>query len=167
MTYKAKAIANLFIDIAQNNGSNLDQMKLQKLVYITHGWYLAITGQPLITDDIEAWQYGPVIPSLYSEFRNCGRSVITDYATDVQVSEGDLSFTFTPPKVNENDNQTIDLANKIWTIYGSYSGPQLSNLTHMTDTPWDKVYKVSPRATIANDLIKDHFICISQNRNAQ
>jgi len=164
--YNAKAIANLLIDIARENGSYLDQMKLQKLVYIMHGWNLAITGQSLVTDDIQAWQYGPVIPSLYSEFRNCGRNSITDYATDVQISEGDLSFTFAPPKVDSGDSHTRELANKVWAIYGAYSGPQLSNLTHMPETPWDKVYKVSPRAAIDNKLIKEHFVGLSQNRNA-
>lgn len=165
MSYNAKAIANLMIDIAKQQGSSLDQMKLQKLVYITHGWNLAIQGEPLISDDIQAWQYGPVIPSLYNEFRNCGRDNITDYATDVQVTEDDLSFSFLPPKVDDGDAHTIDLANKVWEIYGKYTGPQLSNLTHMPGTPWDKVYKDTPRSTINNSLIKEHFISLSQNVN--
>ena len=167
MTYNAKAIANLLIDVAKENGSYLDQMKLQKLVYITHGWNLAIAGHPLITDEIQAWQYGPVIPSLYSEFRNCGRNDITDYATDIQISEDDLKFSFEPPKIDRDDHHTIELANKVWAVYGGYTGPQLSNLTHMPDTPWDRVYKASPRATIANELIREHFVGLSRSRNAQ
>ena len=167
MTYNAKAIANLLIDIAREKGSYVDQMKLQKLVYVTHGWNLAITGQPLISDDIQAWQYGPVIPSLYSEFRNCGRENITDYATDIKIAEEDLSFSFETPKVSNDDSHTIELANKIWAIYGAYSGPQLSNLTHMANTPWDKVYKTSPRASISNELIAEHFVSLSQSRDVQ
>lgn len=167
MTYNAKAIANLLIDVARDDSSQLDQMKLQKLVYITHGWNLAITGQPLISDDIQAWQYGPVIPSLYNEFRNCGRNNITDYATDVQITENDLSFFFEPPKINDDDDETRELVNKVWAIYGKYSGPQLSNLTHMSGTPWDDVYRASSRATIANELIRDHFVGLSHSRNAK
>lgn len=167
MSYSAKAIANLLIDTARDNGSHLDQMKLQKLVYITHGWNLAITDQPLISDDIQAWQYGPVIPVLYDEFKNSGRNSITDYATDFHVSEKDFSLSFTAPKVATHDKSTIELANKIWKIYGALSGPQLSNLTHMPDTPWDKAYKVFPRSPISNNLIRDHFVGLAQARNAQ
>ncbi|PCK03620.1 MAG: hypothetical protein COA42_20455 [Alteromonadaceae bacterium] len=165
MTYSAKAVANLLIDVARENGSSLDQMKLQKLVYITHGWNLAITNKPLIEDGIQAWKYGPVIPVLYEEFKNCGRNDIMDYATDVNVAD-DLSFSFTPPKINENDSATYKLANKIWATYGKYSGPQLSNLTHMPDTPWDKAYIGGGQAVIDNSLIREHFVNLSRNPNA-
>lgn len=167
MNYSSKAIANLLIDIAKDHDSYLDQMKLQKLVYITHGWNLAINGQPLITDEIEAWQYGPVIPILYEEFKNCGRNNITDYATDVQIEENDLEFSFARPQVNSDDTNTKQLAQKIWDIYGQYTGPQLSNLTHMPDTPWDKIYQVDPKGTIDNQLIKEHFEGLSQAIDGQ
>jgi len=142
-------------------------MKLQKLVYVTHGWNLAITGNPLISDDVQAWQYGPVIPILYSEFRSCGRNAMTDHATDIKIAEEDLSFSFETPRVDEDDCHTRELAQKIWAKYGAYTGPQLSNLTHMPDTPWDKVYKASPRGIISNELIAEHFTRLSHSQNVR
>ena len=35
-------IANRFIALASADGRALDQIQLQKLVYIAHGWFLAI-----------------------------------------------------------------------------------------------------------------------------
>lgn len=166
MPYSAKAIANLLLDVAREHGGQVDQMKLQKLVYISHGWNLAINGQPLINDDIQAWQYGPVIPNLYHEFKNCGRNSITDYATELEVVTDNLSFSFKPPKVDEGDIKTIELVRKIWEVYGGFTGPQLSNLTHMPDTPWDKIYRSTPKGSIPNHLIQEHFVGLSQNRNA-
>lgn len=77
------------------------------------------------------------------------------------------SFTFSPPTIDKDDNHTRALANKILDIYGEYTGPQLSNFTHMPDTPWDNIYRISPRAAIENEFIKSHFPNLSKNRNAQ
>ena len=74
---------------------------------------------------------------------------------------------FSAPAYAQLEEVAIELANKVWAVYGGYTGPQLSNLTHMPDTPWDRVYKASPRATIANELIREHFVGLSQSRNAQ
>ena len=158
MSYKAKAIANLLIDIAHKNEATLDQMKLQKLVYIAHGWFLALSsGTPLIEDKICAWKYGPVIPILYDEFKNCGRKAIVDYATDFHIDADNFSISFSTPTVDNDDTDTHELANEIWRVYGHLSGSQLSNLTHMQGTPWDIVYLKSPRSEIPNKLIQKHF----------
>lgn len=162
MSYSSKAIANLFIDVARDRGSYVDQMKLQKLVYITHGFNLAIRGEPLISDEIQAWQYGPVIPVLYNEFKNCGRSRIEDYATSHHINTSDFTFSFKPEVVSRDDEDVVLLANKVWAKYGHLSGPQLSDLTHRDSTPWSAAYTLSPRSNISNEAIKNHFIGLLQ-----
>ena len=42
MTYSAKAIANEFLNFAKQDNIEISQMKLQKLVYISHGFCLAL-----------------------------------------------------------------------------------------------------------------------------
>lgn len=165
MTYKAKAVANLFIDIARENKTKLDQMKLQKLVYISHGWFLALSqGRPLIEDEVCAWKYGPVLPILYDEFKNCGQYAITDYATDFRIDNDDFSVIYETPTVDKEDSETRSLADEIWKMYGKLTGPQLSNLTHMKGTPWDIVYSKSPHSTIPDNLIQQHFEKLIDNR---
>ncbi|MGZ0189059.1 MAG: Panacea domain-containing protein, partial [Alphaproteobacteria bacterium] len=51
-------------------------MQLQKLLYFCHGWNLEIRGEPLVADSFQAWQYGPVHPSVYREFRYFGSADI-------------------------------------------------------------------------------------------
>ena len=72
----AKAIANYFLD----KSIDLTPMKIIKLVYIAHGWHLAITDKPLIEDYVQAWEFGPVIPDLYHEFKKYGNTPIKTYA---------------------------------------------------------------------------------------
>ena len=81
--YSAKAIANYFLDKADEESISLTPMKIIKLVYIAHGWYLALTDKPLIKDYVEAWTYGPVIPDLYHEFKKYGNRPIQEYATEI------------------------------------------------------------------------------------
>ena len=65
--YSAKAIANAFLQRAFNEKKAIGQLKLQKLVYIAHGYYLALTGgNPLVNEPFEAWDYGPVNRTLYA-----------------------------------------------------------------------------------------------------
>ena len=55
----------------------LTPIHILKLVYIAHGWSLAIGEHPLIRNEIEAWEYGPVIRSLYDAVKRYGRDPIS------------------------------------------------------------------------------------------
>ena len=72
MPYDPKAIANYFLDLARAQEKALTPLKIQKLVYFANGWHLAIKGVPLINEQVEAWRFGPVIPSLYTHFERMG-----------------------------------------------------------------------------------------------
>ena len=68
--YDSGTVANHFLRLARQQGKSLTPMQLLKLVYIAHGWSLGLYGLPLVRDEIQAWQYGPVIPNLYNRIRN-------------------------------------------------------------------------------------------------
>ncbi|MDQ3330433.1 MAG: DUF4065 domain-containing protein [Planctomycetota bacterium] len=128
MPFTSKAIANFFLDLAADDPDGLSPMKLQKLVYFAHGWHLAITGKPLINEQIEAWKYGPVIQSLFHEFKEFGAERIDRCARDWK---GNV------PKVAKNSgNHFVQaLLRKVWREYGKFSATKLSNMTHQPGTP--------------------------------
>ena len=137
MPYDTKAVANYLIDYAEQNGESLSPMKLQKLVYFAHGWHLALTnGEKLINEMIEAWDYGPVIPSLYNEFRKFGRHNITRKARHSSF-KGTRLMCEEPSLPDEETGFAKELLKKIWEIYGGYTGIQLSNMTHVEGSPWN------------------------------
>lgn len=45
-------------------GTRIDEMKLQKLMYLAQRESLAQTDKPLYEADIQGWRYGPVLPAL-------------------------------------------------------------------------------------------------------
>jgi len=79
MPHSSLAIANEFLRRAREIDRSLTQMKLQKLVYIAHGWCLAFSKSPLIEDRIEAWEFGPVIRRLYDATSRYGRSPVSRF----------------------------------------------------------------------------------------
>src|SRR5882762_6202388 len=50
----------------------LSPMQLQKLLYYTQGWSLALLKEPMFDERIEAWAYGPVVKEVFQAFRNFG-----------------------------------------------------------------------------------------------
>lgn len=64
-TKGALAVANYFIDIAKREGRELTPQRLMALVYITHGFSLAVFGDGVLNpqyDRVEAW------PAYYSGY---------------------------------------------------------------------------------------------------
>lgn len=132
------AVANWFIE----NASPIDPLKLQKLIYFAHGWYLALRDQPLIDEFVEAWEYGPVVPSVYHEFKEYGNRPILKPGTAVE-RRSDGTLWFVTPRVPNDDEFVVKLLRKIADVYGRYSGLQLSTETHKPDSPWAKVRSTS------------------------
>ena len=66
-------------DVAQYILDTLDGVttkKLQKLCYYAQGFALAKLKTPLFMDDIDRWQHGPVISSLWREYSQFGSNPI-------------------------------------------------------------------------------------------
>jgi uncharacterized phage-associated protein len=148
--YSAQSIANFFL-----GKSEVSPMKLQKLIYYAHGWFLALYDRPLINEFVEAWEYGPVIPSLYHDFKHYGNSPISEKA---------LLFEGEP--LPENNPRVVKFLNRIWELYSGFTGMQLSNMTHAAGTPWEMTVAESQEENyglkmknekIPNKLISDYF----------
>jgi len=162
MSYESKAIANYFIDLAARERKPLTPMKLQKLIYFAHGWNLAIHGKPLIDEQVEAWKFGPVVNTIYHEFKHFGSQPVKGHATDIRLNEADiLNSHIITPEINSDDADTKALLDKVWEIYGQYSAVQLSNATHQPGTPWEQTWGsdgVPTGTDINQDIIKKFFI---------
>jgi uncharacterized phage-associated protein len=145
MAYEVQVVANGFLKLAKRDGEILDPMKIQKLVYLTHGWNLAFHGEPFIAQAVEAWPYGPVIPTLYREFKQFRASPITKSAT-------------APEDAADLDVKASALMEVVWGKYRPFSSIQLSMLTHEPGYAWDLTMKESgPFTIIRNELIRDEF----------
>lgn len=158
--YDPKAVANYFLskEISHKLGK-LTQMKLQKLVYFAHGYTLAICDEPLIDEHFEAWEYGPVVPTLYHEFKEYGPKPLPRLATDFDMDT--LEYIETPALDPNAVSGPMGLIFEfVCDVYGPLSAGQLSTLTHKKNSAWEKTRKKYPNlkyVDIPNELIKKDF----------
>ncbi len=153
--YSAGHIANYILDLADRDGVAVTPMKLQKLVYIAFGWALALYHLRLFRERIQAWEHGPVIPSLYHEFKVYTDSPITGRSFDLN-HDGSTSVASIP----RSDRAVRKAISGIWRAYGRLSAGNLRNRTHAPGTPWDQVYngQATPGGEIAVERIRKHFV---------
>lgn len=145
MAHDPRAIANEFIKLAGNRPIN--QMWLQKLVYMAHGWNLAINKAPLVSGSIEAWDGGPVMRTIWNHMRDFGRNAAGRFGKSAKEPfEADLT---------DSERAIIE---QVWKRYGDYTGNELSNMTHQKGTPWSNAYFGRGRnAKLRDSDIRQHF----------
>src|SRR5947209_5672014 len=119
MPFPAKAVANEFLSVAQQEGRGISPLKLQKLIYFANGWHLALRNDPLVNERFEAWQYGPVLRDLYLEFKLYGSKPIQKPAIEANLE--DRSIVITTPRLEDHANAdptkvqfAKDLIRKVW-----------------------------------------------------
>ncbi|WP_413154889.1 Panacea domain-containing protein [Bartonella sp. cb54] len=154
--FTVQQVANFFLNKGNEGNIEISPMKLIKLVYFAYGWVLAITNKRLFSDPIEAWDYGPVIPVLYYEFRSWGKNPIncTSYTRNFETGEVDI------PNITENskNKDIIRILEAVWNTYKSFSSWELSNESHSKGSPWEKVYKKGYNIQLIDDHISNYFL---------
>ena len=74
---KAIDIANYLLELFKFDEDGLTNLKLNKLLYYVQGCSYQRFNRPLFEDEIEAWNYGPVIP-MYT--RHSNRAEVTAFS---------------------------------------------------------------------------------------
>lgn len=148
---KVSAVANEFLE----KSNEISVLKLVKLCYIAQGFSLAVLDRPIFTDDkIEAWKYGPVVPSIYHEFKHFGRENINTKSQFITLTEDFDFIPETPTLTNEDDKKIVQI---VWNMYGGLSASRLVDLTHKNGSPWWLTYRPNCNNIIPNDLIKEYY----------
>jgi uncharacterized phage-associated protein len=111
----------------------------QKLLYYLQGFNIAVFNEKLFDEDIKAWQYGPVVPEVYSNYKEYSANGIPKEEFDLY----QLGFS----------NDKLELFIDVFKIYNQYSAIKLMELTH-NEMPW---LKTPINEVISFDLLKDYF----------
>ncbi|MEO1611280.1 MAG: type II toxin-antitoxin system antitoxin SocA domain-containing protein [Pseudomonadota bacterium] len=157
---RAMAVANWFLERSWNSPElpHCDQMKLYKLVFYAHGWFLGNKQGELFPEDVEAWPHGPVVRDLYVEFKDAGRGPIRQLGKRMEIDDQNRVARIVP----KHDGSLTNFFESVWNVYGGYTGIQLSNMTHRPGEPWTIVaqewgYDLSAKPTITTEIIEAAF----------
>lgn len=132
-------IADYFIWLANDTGSFISNLKLQKLVYYAQAWHLAIQHQPLFQEDFEAWIHGPVIPELYQKYKSFGWKPI------VEEVKPQL-----PSKI-------VQFLEEVAVEYFCCDAYELEQMTHI-EKPWNLARGDLPLDAPSQEIIKKEWI---------
>ncbi|RJG54341.1 DUF4065 domain-containing protein [Sphingobium terrigena] len=150
-----RALANKILDIRSEAGQPLTIMQLIKLIYISDGWALTLLGRPLSREVPQAWQYGPVYPTVYRAFSGIGSRPV-----DTRAYVKGTSVPITEEMGSDEEN----LMREVVASYGKLSAYALSNLTHQPNTPWSKAYDKGLYTPINDQDMRDHFESLKETR---
>jgi uncharacterized phage-associated protein len=135
--HTASEIAEYIVRLATAHGDDISPMKLQKILYYAQGAFLALKGEPIFDDEMHALPHGPVVLSVYEEYKKFGDKPIDRKTCD----NADLS-----------DVEKTAL-NELYKKYRSFTASELRNKTH-GETPWADTQK---NHVISKDRIKVYF----------
>lgn len=139
----AAQVARYFLaKVDEDVGDGISNLKLQKLVYYAQAYHLAMYGEPLFPEPVEAWEHGPVVPELYRHYRACGSDNIP------------APCDFEPAGYDE---RTTALLDEVYDVFGQYSAWKLRNLTHQ-ERPWIEAYGDGTRSrVIPHGAMRDFY----------
>lgn len=147
MAYSPTIIANNILSRSFDEKKYITPMKLQKILYFVASEYQKATRRPLLEEPFGTWAYGPVVYSVYNEFRSYGKDVIRRYAADAKGK---------PKIVDESSDIQLRIAlDRVWEATKKLTAIELSNITHYENSAWDKAYQTDQRYLDSEDVTED------------
>lgn len=139
-TVEAIDVSKFLLFRANHDGEVITNLKMQKLLYYAQAWHLVNFGTELFKDDIEAWPLGPVIPSVYREYKKFGPKPI-EYKDSGKETE-------------RFSEKQVKFLEEFYSIYIRIPASQLVNMAH-NEEPWKIAFKDC--TDIDTDLMKKFY----------
>jgi uncharacterized phage-associated protein len=134
--FRAVGVMASAIDVAAEftrlSGERLSHLALQKYIYLAHMLFAGRNDGACLVDDepFQAWDYGPVSPTLYARLRGFGSEPI--------------------PRVMLHGARPLNrvqaaAVKEIWDALGDASAARLVDITHEARGAWRSVYRAGAR----------------------
>ena len=139
MAYSALDVAKYVINHEHNEDREITNLRLQKLLYFVQAKVLVETGSPCFNDEMEAWDFGPVVPAVYYTYKVFGSLDITS----------DEASPVLNKVVSSCINNILDYCQDFPTF-------QLVKITHK-QSPWVTARRMGQKSVISKDSIMGYF----------
>lgn len=149
-------IAIYIINYCNKKCYYISNLRLQQILYFTQTTFLVIHNKECFQEEIEAWDFGAVIPSIYKKFckyANLNIPVIEEY---IDTSKGVWNAyykNFTWDIISQHD---IDLINEVIETCEKYSISELLSII-TNQQPWIDANKKLYDKTINKQELLNYF----------
>jgi uncharacterized phage-associated protein len=123
--------------IGKLTGWRISNLSLQKLLYLAHMGHLAETGRGIVSRQFEAWDYGPVEPDVYHQFKAYGSKPIVDVLPGFAYEPGDTEYAA--------------IADLLKALGSDFSPGRLVAITHWEDGAWARHYVPGVKGIVIPD----------------
>lgn len=135
----ADIVANYILSLSNPDvGDIISNLKLQKLLYYTQGFHLAIYDTPLFNENVVAWEHGPVVPEIYRRFKDFGSGAI-EIPNELDI--------------NGLTQDQVGVIVEVYEVYGQFSAWKLANMTH-NESPW---VETPQNEVISHEILATYF----------
>lgn len=152
-------VCRYIINYSNEKKYGISNLKLQKILYFTQAFFLINkeNGEPCFIEPIEAWEFGPVVPIAYHEYKQFGSTDIPSIDSYIEVNPfniWDVSIIdFDEGCLLVEDRMLIE---EVVDQLSDFSATDLVNITH-NQAPWSSVYKPYENNEITISSIRDYF----------
>ena len=157
--YKVLDICRYVINYSNDKEYGISNLKLQKVLYFIQAYFLAFTDEkePCFEEKIEAWDFGPVVPVAYHEYKQYGSNDIPKVKEVFEINFTDIFKSrivpFDDSIIFDNDKEII---NAVVDKFADYSATTLVKITH-NQLPWINAYRKGKNSEITIDSIRDYY----------
>jgi len=157
--YKVLDICRYVINYSNDKEYGISNLKLQKVLYFIQAYFVAFTKEkePCFEEKIEAWDFGPVVPVAYYEYKQYGSNDIPKVNLILEINFDDI---FKSKMVPFDDSVIIksdkEIINRLVDKFANYSATTLVNITH-EQTPWINAYKKGKNSEITIESIREYY----------
>lgn len=157
MNYNVLDVSRYIINYSNKKDYGISNLKLQKVLYFVQAYFLIQTSHPCFKEKIEAWDFGPVVPVAYSEFKRFAGMDIPTVKSYIVFDENDIWNT-KRIEFEENciDNEDKVLINKVVDKFSEYSATDMVELTQHQE-PWMDAIVSNQSNEITNKSIFEYF----------
>lgn len=157
MAYNVLEVCRHIINYSNEKKYEISNLKLQKLLYVVQGFFLVDKAKKCFNEKIEAWDFGPVVPEAYREYKVYGAVNIPTITRYFSLNKENL---FESKYIEYKDNTIIDddktTINEVVESLSTVSALGLMKWTHEQD-PWLNAYKRGENNEISLEDIKEWF----------
>ena len=155
--YSVLDVCRYVINYSNDNDYGISNLKLQKVLYFIQAYFLISKSEQCFKERIEAWDFGPVVPEAYREYKQFGSSNIPWISNYVEMDFDDFWNSrvkkFRKEVISEGDKICIEA---VVDMLADYSATDLVEITH-SQTPWIDAYVPNRNNEITLQAIKEYF----------
>ena len=155
--YNVLDVSRYIINYCNDNDSGISNLKLQKILYFVQAFFLISTPEQCFKEKIEAWEFGPVVPVAYREYKQFGGCNIPKINSYIEMDFENMWNS----KIKKYDGSIIADKDKerikaVVNKFADYTATDLVRLTH-NQAPWKDAYIPHMNNEITTRAIKEYF----------